>query len=374
MRASRRVVTAACLLTAGSLTALVLAIAPADAGAQPPAVAHRAGDRHLIYLTSGERIMEATVTSRGSVTAKQQIAPAPGTPAADRPFFVVASPDGRWLAWSQARGNRRPMLYLRNLVTGDTTTIATNKSPAGFAGDTLLVTFNKTFRLVLSPSPHFVYVPHAGIALTGWAHGAIDTTYADNTGSGTLRLTSWSGRQTRLHHYTDFGPPNYRTIDAAWVSADNRQLLVERGNHQDFGGLGRNSLVDEFALTGHHHRTALGQYPGNQVWRVTGAAFRGAGNVPYAAWEAQTRSGVRTVVARFSAGRWIRVRNGAIAVAADPSNDLLVQPGDYAMPHTSGNPTDYPAARPTKQALLRMGRRNYALSGVRGIEFWFAAG
>lgn len=373
MRAPHRLVlaTAAALLPAGiGLAATV----PAAATPHHPA-APRAAVRHLVYLTAGERIEEVSVTPGGKVSAPTRIAPAPGTPQQDRPVFVEASPDGHWLAWIQNRGNRRPLLYLRNLVTGSTTTIATNNDPVGFGGDRLLVTFNRTFRLVRTPHPHFVQVPHAGLAIDGYAGGAIDVRYDGNGATrGTLRLTSWSGHQTPLHHYTDFGQPDYRPVDQAYVSSDQRRLLVERGNHQDFDGLGPGSLVDEFSLTGHHHRTALGNYSDVEQWRVAGAAFRGTANQPYVAWEAQTQHGVRALVASYAGGRWNRVAGATIAVAADRAGDLLLQPGRYLAPRSANNPTDYPAMHPSRAATLRLGSHTHRLAGVRGIQFWFAAG
>lgn len=360
------------------LTATVAAV-PAALLATAPAVAHPtrsagAGVRHVVYLTAGDQIDEVAVSPAGVVGKPVRIAPGPGTPTRNRPAFVVASPDGRWLAWTQARDNKRPLLYLRDFVAGTTTTVATNKTPAGFAGDTLLVTFNRTFKTVLRPKPQFVPVPHAGLALNGYAHGAIHVKTSRHGTSGTLELTSFGGATSRLHQYTDFSAPTYRDVDAAYVSSDQRRLLIERGNHQDFSGLGPCSLADEFSLTGHHHRTPLGHFGSKaRVWRIATAAFRGPSDQPYVAWEAQTRSGVPAVVARWSGGRWHRVAGDTISVAADTRGDLLLQPGTYTRPHSPHNRSDYPAPYPTAAATLRLGGRTHTLNGVRGLQFWFAA-
>jgi hypothetical protein len=379
MRGSRAVVPvlSALALTAASLAAVGVPAAMArPAGSAPNAPAASKVIGHLAYLTNSFKLELVSVRANGSTSSPQQLAPTLASTKNNQVNLgqVVASPDGRWLAWSEFRANdSKPLLVLRHNSTGKETKLRTSESPVGFAGDTLLTEFNAVQRLVLKPTPHFVLAHHARNPLTGYPGGVVNETLSNDTKDSKLLLTTFAGHHTVLHRYTDAGPKTYRLADQAWVSADGKHLAIERGNHQDFDGLGPSSLVDEFSLHGSHTRHTLGTYSptaAGSSWRVTDLAYVGAKDQVWVAWERATAKHAVTLVASYSGGKWHLQHTKAITVAGNRAGDVVIQPGKYVKGKA---PEGFPTEHATSNALLRHGSKTSTL-GVKGIQFFWVSG
>jgi hypothetical protein len=362
-----------------------LLVAPAVAASSHPA-AQLTADRtigRVAYVTHGQQINIATVQANGSVSSSQTVGPV--TPAKSgqtiQIFDLTASDDGRWLAWQELAETDHgthvtTVLAIRNVVTAVTWHLTTEQYPVGFAADQLLTSDGIGVRRVkVGSTLHLLKIPdHRAQALSAYPHGLIDLTSSDApTGparSDRLRLTTLSGAHTVLHTYR-LAPTDYRDPDGAWTSSDGKRLVIERGNHQDFDGLGPSSLADEFALTGSHRRTALGHYgTAAAKWRIAAVSFAGPSDVVWAVWERATGSGARSVVATFHAGAWRKIATSAIAVAGNSAGYVVVQVGKWVSVGT-----DFPEFQtvPTAEALLLHGGQPVPLS-VEGTEFAWVAG
>jgi hypothetical protein len=376
MRASRSVVP---LLGVLAVTASLATVGMPAATARPGVPAAPAASKvvgHLAYLTNSFRLELVSVRANGTTSSPQRLAPTLASTKKNQVTLgeVVASPDGRWLAWSEFRpSDSKPLLVLRQNSTGKETKLRTSESPVGFAGDTLLVEFNATQRLVLTPHPHFVLAHRGRSPLTGYPGGVVNETLSNDTKDSRLLLTTFAGHRTTLHRYTDAGPPNYRLADQAWVSADGKHLAIERGNHQDFDGLGPSSLVDEFSLHGGHARHLLGTYSptaAGSSWRVSDLAYVGSNDRVWAAWERATAKHAVALVASYSGGKWHLQHTKAITVAGNRAGDVVIQPGDYVRGKA---PEGFPTSHATSDALLRHGSKTSRL-GVKGVQFFWVSG
>jgi hypothetical protein len=186
-----------------------------------------------------------------------------------------------------------------------------------------------------------------------------------------LLLTSMSGHQTVLHRYTDIGAPDYRETSQAWVSSDGKKLVVERGDHQDFGGLGPSSVVDEYNLHGSHARTTLGHVGSLRAhWRLGDVAFRGPNDRVWAVWHALGRHGVRTVLTHVVGGHWVITGHHDIDVAANRAGYLVVQSGKYVLQ----NPNDNFYARHATGDVMVVHNGRARFSSVRGTQFFWVRG
>jgi hypothetical protein len=287
---------------------------------------------------------------------------------------LVASGDGKWLAWQEGRTTNSSRfsetLVLRNQISGVVRTARTNREPVGFAGDTLL-TFNRHVVKVVVGSPlKFVRVA-GGFPITTYRHGVVDVHLNSTDTAERLLLTSMSGHRTVLHRYTDIGAPDYRETSQAWVSSDGKKLVVERGDHQDFGGLGPSSVVDEYNLHSHHARTTLGHVgrPGAH-WRLGDVAFRGPNDRVWAVWHALGRHGVRTVLTHVVGGHWVITGHHDIDVAANRAGYLVVQSGKYVLQ----NPNDNFYARHATGDVMVVHNGRARFSSVRGTQFFWVRG
>jgi hypothetical protein len=367
------------LSTVGLVAGLSLLAVPAPlsvAATTSASSARAASIGHLAFLTNGGAIDTVEVHAGGATSDRQQIGPVQAS-TSSHPVTIadfVASGDGRWLAWQEARTTTKSRftttLVLRNEVSGTVHTARTGRFPVGFAGDSLL-TFNRHVnRVVLSPSLHFVRVA-GSFPITTYAHGVLDASINDANTAERLRLTTMAGHHTVLHRYTDIGPPDFRETSQAWVSGDGSRLVVERGDHQDFGGLGLSSVADEFRLHGAHARTQLGHLGSlHGEWRVGDVAFRGHADTVWAAWHALGRHGVKTSVADFANGHWVTLRHHAIDVAADRAGDLVVQPGGYRLQNPND---DFFVRHASSQALLMRHGSSHGL-GIKGTQFFWVKG
>jgi hypothetical protein len=379
MRASRSVVPVLGVL---AITASLAAVGVPAATARPvlpkapaaPAASKVIG--HLAYLTNSFKLDLVSVRANGATSSPKRLAPTLASTKTNQTIVgqVVASPDGRWLAWTEFRpSDSKPLLVLRQNSTGKETKLRTSESPVGFAGDTLITEFNATQRLVLTPHPHFVLVHHGRSPLTGYPGGVVNETLSNDTKDSKLLLTTFAGHHTTLHRYTDAGPKTYRLADQAWVSGDGKHLAIERGNHQDFDGLGRSSLVDEFSLHGSHTRHTLGTYShtaAGSSWRVADLAYVGTKDRVWVAWERATAKHTVALVASYSGGKWHLQRAKAITVAGNRAGNVVIQPGKYIKGKA---PEGFPTAHATSDALLRHGSKTSKL-GVKGVQFFWVSG
>jgi hypothetical protein len=354
----------------------VAAPAGADAGQAYAAHAVRAASiGRLAYQTNRGAIDTVEVHADGLTSDRVKVGPVQASTTAHPVSIVdfVASGNGRFLAWQETKtttaSHFSTTLVLLNEVSGVVHTVRSGKFPVGFAGDSLL-TFNNrhVFRVVLAPSPHFVRVA-GGFPVTTYRHGVVDVSTNDADTAEKLRLTSMSGHHTMLHRYTDIGPPDFREISQAWVSQDGDRLVAERGDHQDFGGLGPSSVADEFTLHGSHARTKLGHVGAlHGEWRLGDVGFRGHSDAVWAAWHALGRHGVKTVIAHVSQGHWVTFMSGAIDVAASSSGNLVVQPGRYRLQKPADN---FYARHATGPATLVRHGASIPLHGVKGTQFFW---
>src|SRR5206468_1842064 len=114
--------------------------------------------------------------------------------------------------------------------------------------------------------------------------------------------------------------------------SDGTRLVVERGDHTDFGGIGPSSLVDEFRLDATRARTPLGHFgTAKAAWRVGDVSFAWPNDEPWAVFQRATKTGARTAVAVFQHGKWRRIVPGGIAVAGNPDGYVVAQPGKYVL-------------------------------------------
>jgi hypothetical protein len=357
-------------------SSLALVGVPAATARSGPAAATSPIIGHLAYLTNSNVLDVVSVRANGATSTPQRLAPTLTSTKKNRVTLgqVVASPNGSWLAWTEFRpSDSKPLLVVRRNSTGVETKLRTSESPIGFAGDTLLTIFNATQRLVLAPHPHFVLLPHGRDAITAYPGGVVNQTLTHQTKDSRLMLTTFAGHHVTLHRYTDAGGPTYRTPDSGWVSGDGKHLLIERGNHQDFDGLGPSSLVDEFSLHGQHARHALGTYstaPANSSWRVATATYVGSHDQVWAAWERAAASHAVTLIASYSGGTWHLRHSHAITVAGNHAGDVVIQPGKYAR---GPAPEGFPQPHATTNALLVHGSKTAKL-GVKGVQFFWVAG
>jgi hypothetical protein len=174
-----------------------------------------------------------------------------------------------------------------------------------------------------------------------------------------------------LHRYTDIGPPDFRETSQAWTSPDGKKLVVERGDHQDFGGLGPSSVVDEFDLHGSHARTTLGHVGAlHAEWRLGDVAFRGPSDQVWAVWHRLGRHGVRTLLTHVKNGHWVVNDHRDIDVAANRAGYLLVQPGKYVLQNPNDN---FYARRATSDAFV-VNHQAARFSSIRGTQFLWVDG
>jgi hypothetical protein len=361
----RRFVTSAAsaIAVCGLLTAPHAFAGPRHSAAphRPAATSRTVG--HLAWVTKNHTIKLAAVHLDGATSAVKTIGPV--SPVTGKRtvgiFAFMASGDGKWLAWEElvlsAGGNEigPPLLVVREQSTHTVIKIPTEQAPVGFAGDQLITSDGVvTKRLVLSPSPHLVKLFSDEDSLTTYPGGVVEaiSTVAPPGPNQTwkVELRSLGGTRAVLHSYL-LAPTNYRLPEQAWTSADGKHLLVERGDHTDFDGLGPSSLTDEFALTGSHQRTQLGHYGTDAAkWRVAAVSFAGKHDAVWAVWARGTKTGATTVVARHADGTWAPVLNHGIAVAGNAAGFKVVQPGKYV---SVGHDAPQFDPVPTGHALLR---------------------
>jgi hypothetical protein len=379
MRSIRYVVPGVAFAALAALIPLV----PAAAEPTVPAAGH------LAFITASGALDIVAVLADGTTTDPVQIAPVT-TVAAPKTVVVndlVVSADKNWLAWveetfkpdktyGQIEVSQR--VAVRNMYSGKTITVPGAGYPLGFSGSQLIVEGSRNARLVMKPTPHYVSL-HEGNAfpVATYRGGVVDVDSAGSVNSDVdterLRLTSFGGQHTVLHTYVV--GMDYRAVTANIdaVSSDGKQLLVERGNHQDFDGLGPSSLFDEYAMTGSHPRRQLGHYGTNKAdWRLVDATFVGKQDTPWLALHGgyiKVSKGhyvVNGVVVKYIGGKWQLVQSQAIAVAGNSDGYAVVQPGKWQP--VKNSPDGEFDAVPTAPAILEGPGGVHTLAGVQGSQ------
>jgi hypothetical protein len=383
MRISRLAICSVAAVAVGGLLTGPAAVAASRQPARPdPMVVGIAGN--IAYLTSQQTVKIATVHTNGTTAGVQTVGPITALTGKQtmQIFDLTASGDGQWLAWQEnvfkpVAGGVEPVktvLVLREQSNGAIVHLDTDQAPLGFAKDQLVTSnADTTERLDLEPTPHLVKVVDHQFPMAAYSKGVIDThAVRSPPGPSTteqLRLTTFAGAHTILHNYV-LAPTNYRGPDAAWVSSDADHVVIERGNHQDFGGLGPSSLADEFSLTGGHKRTMLGHYGTSKAqWRIADVSYAGHKDAVWAAWERATSTGADTLVAWFNGHRWVAVAHHAIVVAGAPTGWVVIQPGKYVS--TSKDEEIFKTV-PTRHALLRTGSTTVSLNAEGTSFVWIA--
>jgi hypothetical protein len=379
MRISRVATYSAALIALGGLVTVPAAIAASQHPARPSAASPVIG--HIGYL-SGEKVKIATVHANGKTSGVATVGPVTKvkSPHHVQIFDLIASSDGAWMSWQEIvfahNGDEigTARLVLRQQSTGKIHRFMTEQSPVGFSSDQL-ITFdgNSVRRLDLTPSPHFVKEFSDIFPLAAYAHGVVET---DNSSAPKgldqtwkVELHSFAGAHAVLHSYV-LGPTTYSIPDQAWVSNDGKHVVIERGDHTDFGGLGPSSLADEFRLTGSHKRNGLGHYgTAGAKWRVASVSFAGPKDQVWAEWERETAHGAVSVVAVRRDGTWAPVTNHGIAVAGNRAGYVITQPGKWVSVGTDSPVFD---TVPTSQAKLRHGSTVRTLRAEGSVFVWIA--
>lgn len=321
------------LLSAGSASA---GIRPAARSASPPPIGR------LAYVTKAQQVRIATIAASGAVTGTLTVGPVTKPTGKEQVQVsdLMASGDGAWLAWEEnvVKPTKHGSLFIRSVLAlrgedGIVDHLKTEQSPIGFAGDVLITTDSATTdRASVQPTFHLVKFANDPFALTAGPQGVFDNQAVESppgpNRTDRLRLTTFGHAHTVLHSYV-LSTTNYRDVDQGWVSGDGKHLVVERGNHQDFGGLGPSSLGDEFSLTGGFPRHQLGHVgTAKAAWRINSISFAGATDQVWGVWYRAAAHGVKSVAATYSKGKWHTVKQ-AIAVAGNASGDVIIQPGKW---------------------------------------------
>ncbi|HEX3825141.1 MAG TPA: hypothetical protein VHV79_11815 [Mycobacteriales bacterium] len=351
---------------------------PALRAAPPPSIGQ------LAYVTKSQQVRVASITASGGVSAAHTVGPVTKPTGKEQVEIsdLMACGDGSWLAWEEnvVKPTKHGTLFIRSVLAlrgenGVVDHLRTEQSPIGFAGDTLITTDTATTdRVSVSPTMHLVKFANDPFALIAGPQGVFDDQAVSAprgpNRTDRLRLITFSHARTVLHSYV-LSPTNYRDIDQGWVSGDGQHLVVERGNHQDFGGLGPSSLADDFSLSGGFPRHQLGHVGSAKAqWRIDSISFAGATDQVWGLWDRATAHGVKSLAATYSKGNWRTVKQQAIAVAGNSNGDVIIQPGKWV---SIGH--DFPDYRtvPTGDPVLVRGAVTKVVK-VPGTEFSWLGG
>lgn len=365
-------------------SALCVSGASAGAVAQAPPPLNPVG--HLLYVDGGGSLEVTTVQASGATTPPEVVGPLSLPTGSQKAsvYSLIASGDGAWAAWSETAASPPPstdatgLLVARNNNNGLTYRLKSFAQPIGFVGHTLVAgNGTRVSKLVLTPAPHLVPLHDRSRVIATYKHGLVDdvVTFPKNTNSSRfyehVRLHSLGGHKRSLHTYTD-GGKKLRGVSISTTSGDSRRLVIERGDHTDFGGVGPSSAVDELSLTGAAHFEHLGHYGAAAArWRVWTESFVGRGDHVWVTWYRASAGGVHSVVARWRHGHWQLIAKRAVAAVGNPRGYVVVQPGKFVpVPHSiAGESTP----SPTASAVLVHRGHSHAL-GIEGSAFvWISA-
>jgi hypothetical protein len=339
----------------------------------------------LAFVTNAGQVEIATVSANGTTGAPKVIGPITPSTAGDTIEIesLTSSADGRWLAWTESKVKAATTsgatqvhseLVLRDLRSGHTFSLTSQTTPLGFVHNTLVTTRyeQQGFRLKLTPKPHLVRIRvhlryptilatnRTGIVVLTNPRASRDSLSIDR-----LSRVSFGGVARTIHRYVH-SSSSLAPLELAWTSPDGTQLVVEHGDHTDFGGVGPSSRADELNPNTASSPTALG-HPGTAkaAWRMEQTTFAGKRNSIYTVWMTAHSSAPHPVVATYSHGSWHRVLNHALVVAGNRSGYVAVQPGKYVQDPA----VDFPAydIKAVGGAVLVHGGTRHTLS-IGGTE------
>jgi hypothetical protein len=368
-----------------------LLVAGLLAGASPhalsapavPTVSRHGVVGHLAYVAKSSKIYTVAVKN-GKTVARSRIGPV-SKPPAHRKLAIygfTASADGKYVAWQEAVVKRNgeptgatPTLVLRGLRPRHVWSLKSEGFPLGFGGDDQLVVYRSHASVVkLTPSPHLETVPGSQFPSAVYPNGVVEIHQRQSPPGPKIteqvRLSSFTGKRTTIHTYV-MRSSNPRIPETAYVSPDGKRLIVERGDHTDFGGIGPSSLVDSFSLTGSHTRTTLGHFGTKRdAWRVGDVSFAWGDDEPWVVFERATKKGgAQTAVAVYQHHKWRRIVPRGIAVTGAADGFVVAQPGRYAF-----DPDGLGFSRvPTGEALLLYGAGGVKVLGIQASALAWVA-
>jgi hypothetical protein len=373
-------------------TAIVCTALPSTISTAHAAPSHRkaAATHELVWVTAFNTVREGVPRADGSMAKLNRIGPATKAPAHHTLQIqsLKASADGNWVAWVEQPVKKtkfgpdyspRESIVLHDQQTGKST-ILTGKYGAllGFVHDQLHVLKSDVHAtvgaIVLAPTPHVVKTRISSYAspLAVVKGGIVETYLADRRAKRLhiqIRLQPPSGKPLILHTYV-IPPSSVRSPDGGWVSGDSNGLIIENGDHTDFGGVGPSSHIDLFTRGGlkfqhlGHFGTAKAQ------WRVQDIGFSGKHDQPWGAFTSAATPSVAADVGRYVDGAWQVVAGHAIAFAVDSSNNAVVEGGKYVPVKSQGGP-EY-RTKPSSDAVLIHRGKQTRLTGVQGTQFVWA--
>jgi hypothetical protein len=330
----------------------------------------------LAFVTPGNKIHVVTVKLTGKTLHERAIGPItrPTGKESVAIYAFMASGDRNWLAWQESvtrpNGTQagKPVLVLREMRPSNVYQIKTADFPLGFAGDTLVTAGSHTSTVDLTPTPHLTKVAGNSFPEAVYPNGLVDvkplTSPPGPKSTQRLQLEPFDGKNQVLHNYV-LGPKNARIPETAYVSGDGRRLVVERGDHTDFGGIGPSSLVDAYSLKGTHTRSLLGHFgTAKAAWRVGDVSFAWPDDEVWAVWERATKHGAASAIAVHQHGTWRQILPQGIAVAGNDDGFVVAQAGKY----TFANDGLQVTRRPIGDAILIHELVNKVM-GIQGSAF-----
>jgi hypothetical protein len=329
-------------LLLGGLLSAPSAVAGPRPGAIPPPAAPFIG--RLAYVTKAQQVKIAAIAADGTTSDVQVVGPItkPSSKQEVQISDLAASGDGDYLAWAEnvVKPTKHGLEFIRSVLverheSGSIVHLNTEQAPVGFSSNDALVTTDTatTDWLDVQPSAHLVKIDDNPFALAGAPQGVVDSVPlkapAGPRFTIRLRLTTFSGAHTVLHNYV-IGPKTTNLPDAGWVSGDGKRLVIERGDHTDFGGVGPSSAADEFSLGGGFARHPLGHYgTAKAQWRLGSVTFSGKADQVWALWYRAANGGPKSVVATYQKGKWRSEVSQGIAVSANHNGYVVAQAGKW---------------------------------------------
>jgi pimeloyl-ACP methyl ester carboxylesterase len=342
----------------------------------------------LSYITSSGQVELVTVHADGSLTDRRIIGPVSSAASGVTVHALSASSDGKWLAWLEEpktasdQGAPTTTVVVRSTdavsppLTGNVTPVI---GRIGFTSDRVVAIEGAEAESSPLSSPlSFAKLATPAITLdvlNAVSGGLLVLTSPPGGGAQSLTeevtLVGSSGGAVTVHGFSSqsYAEPVLTSTNAVTRAGD--ELLLERGDHTDFCGVGPSSgalLVD---LPGGAIRP-LG-HPGTaaQQWRLESATF--VGSSPVAVWATCSPAGVvqyneppRVNTYISTRTGWQLIHQGAAIAAGSPTGALLVQPSQYVpVPQAP-----YPAfdVAPTGDAMLINGSEQHPMA-LRGVEF-----
>jgi hypothetical protein len=333
---------------------------------------------HLAYVTADNRVESATISVSGNAVGVTNLGPV--TNASGHHQILIQSflgaGNGNWLAWQEVTAKRSgtptgatPTLVLREVNPSNVFELKTDDIPLGFAGNHLITYGAHTDLVSLTPTVHLHRLAVAGYPLAPAPNGVVSVkALSPPPGTATtrqVRVTSLDGSAQLVHNYV-VSPKDTALPATAYASPDLNRLIVELGDHTDFGGIGPSSLVDEYPLDGGMTKVRLGHYgSAAKQWRVGGASFIRKADKPVVLWERATKHGAVGVVAVYRHNKkWTPLLTHAIAVAGNRSGYAVVQGGRYVFSHDGEAVTRVPIG----DAIL-LGGAQAKVMGIGGSAF-----